>query len=222
MTRTPDFNKWPLEGKATSCWQPQPQRILPTEYSFECCHQGQDWGEKRGCLWHNISVDSWNILSVDASLNHMSQELPLPLLSSACVGSACTSTRINPILLVIGSCSRMLMRILLFMQHRVVSSWETPGEFLPVVQRHIFPKPLVYFYLMSIMNCPIFCFPLHWLLLNCFPILYWLLSNLETKPVASTARMYDISSIIPDFILNFCPCFSFLLCPSFWYWVLLG
>lgn len=61
----------------------------------------------------------------------------------------------------IGSCSRMLLRILLFMQYNVVCLWETPVYICPK-NRHVFSKPLVCFYLMNIMNCIIFC------LLFCF------------------------------------------------------
>lgn len=68
---------------------------------------------------------------------------------------------------------------------------------------HVFPKPPVCFYLMNIGICSIFASLFALVVIKLFPVLYWLPSNLEVKLVISTARMYDnISSIIPDYILN--------------------
>lgn len=68
---------------------------------------------------------------------------------------------------------------------------------------HLFPKPLACSYLMNIRICTIFASLFALVAIKLFPVLYWLPSNLEIKLVTSTARTYDnISSIIPDFILN--------------------
>ena len=121
-------------------------------------------GEKGHCLGHKISRDSCTILRMSASLNLHPKTLTY-LSFLLMYGISIILTRINLILLITGSSSRVLWRILLCILCRVV--YEKPQEDFCLFfgNRDVFPKPLDCFYLMNIMNCTIIWFLFHCLLL---------------------------------------------------------
>ena len=82
-------------------------------------------GEKGRCPGHTISRDSSTILRMSASLNSHPKTLTYLSLLLMC-GISIILTRINLILLITGSSSRVLLRILLCIQYRV--DYEKPQE----------------------------------------------------------------------------------------------